>query len=1695
MKKKALRQENFYLNSIFVKKKVMNRKLAYSFFLLSAVHLFSHPHGCEVIQGQIEFQHIDDRELKITVADSKTILNWKEFSIDLHEVTRFVQPSSTSAVLNRVTGSLPSHLLGRLESNGRIYLVNPNGLVIGENAVINAASFTASTLDIHNRVFLDEADLTFTGTSPHAIQHLGTIHAVDGNISLLAARIEVKGSLQAENGNISLLCGQEVILKPEGGFAVRPKLSVEELATFLEQVEAGGLYSAAFCCAGADDALEVKIENGFTYLSFAAKAQARHDNGEGGRICLVADQIFLEPKADIDVAAPLGNGQVIVGGDYKGNNPSIPNADYLYVKEGAKINADALENGNGGRVILWAEGMNAFEGSISVRGGPLSGDGGFVEISSHGLLLPSGPVDASAPQGKFGTLLFDPCQVTISTAATVNVTSPPPPFPMVGMPVSYVFSMPTANINNGTLVSYLNAANVTIDAGASGGGTVGTIDINNAVVWGTVRPTTLTLIATDAITFTPVAVPNFQGNLAMVNTTAAAGTPSIVMTAPVVRLGLANGTLVPQIIVAAYSGDVNITASTGLEIYGGVNAPGTNILACGNGNVNIVVGDLFMKGSIATNTDVEGSIHATGSGNINITANGNISVIARASKSNIDHVVSFTNVTYNLPVAFPAATGTGATTIMCPNGDLTLIGGTSLSVLAPQAGIRTLTNNITIDPVVNLHILGGIPTANNANCQAAITTNTSGNISINVLNDTFLIGGGGGTPGDASAVIRSSIASPGGGTGTINFAGNNLTLIGGTGTSGAADRSADIAGLRGTATGTKVNINLLGSLNMMGGNGTGSAAASIFDARIRTTDVGGRNDLQISAPGGITMYAGTKIGAGTGTANATISTASGNISIAGVAPFLNLYGGPASGIGVSPPAAAQITTATGAITITATDILLEAGLEEGGVITPTASISNTSSGNISLNYTNLTLNGSASATATNSIAQISAANGLITLTPLFGTPPTVSLQAGNAPGSSANIGAPLNVAPTLTSVTLNAAPAVSLQGCLTTTGTGNQASITAFSGNVTLNGISSLSMIGGMATTSTAQISTNGPSAANISGSIQGNAALVGGNLGNAFIETLNIGNVDLQVSGFLDITGGTSMDVSAFIGTTTGDVGLRVGRDVTLTGGTAMNAFSRIVTFTEGDISTNRILGDLILNGGTGMNAHAQVITLTTAPLLGNILLNIAGDIVMTGGLGAAANAQVFATTGDVTLSDIDGSVALIGGRGAGSSAQIGTTTGDIFVDDILGDLTITGGTNTAANAQIVTVNGDITIDAVLGALTMTGGSGMNAVATIETDPGAIDVTIQGLAQISGGTGAGSSALITTVTDGNITAQFNNNLRITGGSAMNAQAGISAQVIGDVSVGVIPDAVIIGGTAANATALIQAAQDNVDFIVGRNLSMASHSADASVIAGNNNNVLAGVNICALGDTASATFASIIGANTAGSTGFLRIEAGDNICMNPNSLFSRTSTAQGDLDAIAGNDYFMDDFSFVTNLSPGNTSLVCDNDFPTSPGIGPGRFITRPLSNVNTGGGINLRIFTARPTQNSFLGLLNGQPPSSYLIPGNIFDDTLYEQWCTYYFSGFGGVPFTVFYKPCQGPIVAAGNTVVSELLFDLQPLYIEWPEESLDLWKFRVLYDKSSYTPRASSYRFSPDEHYWIRRMRLRYINNPYVNRGLRTL
>ena len=93
--------------------------------------------------------------MTINQSTDKAVINWQTFNISSGETVQFIQPDAHSVALNRVLGSDPSVILGNLTANGQVFVINPNGVLFGnESAESTSGGLVASTLGISNADFM-----------------------------------------------------------------------------------------------------------------------------------------------------------------------------------------------------------------------------------------------------------------------------------------------------------------------------------------------------------------------------------------------------------------------------------------------------------------------------------------------------------------------------------------------------------------------------------------------------------------------------------------------------------------------------------------------------------------------------------------------------------------------------------------------------------------------------------------------------------------------------------------------------------------------------------------------------------------------------------------------------------------------------------------------------------------------------------------------------------------------------------------------------------------------------------------------------------------------------------------------------------------------------------------------------------------------------------------------------------------------------------------------------------------------------------------------------------------------------------------------------------------------------------------------------------------------------------------------------
>lgn len=421
----------------------------------------ANPTGGNVVAGGATINDRGNGTLDINQSTGKAIINWKDFSIGANETVNFRQPGSNSITLNRVVGNDPSAIFGRLNANGTVMLVNPNGVLFGKGARIDVGGLVATTANISDKDFL-AGKYKFDKPSSKAnamIVNEGTISIKDSGLAVLVApAVRNSGVIEAKLGRVALAGAKTVTVDfhGDGLLSFDATSTVNELPRDADgkpvsalvtnagviRADGGTVLMTARAVKGVIDnvvntdgivsAKAVGTQNGKIVLSggdagtvnVAGTVEATGANaGErGGKVVVTGEHVNVARGAAIDVSGAAGGGEIALGS--QGVAPDDGSAAFsgksstVKVAAGATLKADALVNGKGGNVTMWSNDATAFAGSLSARGGAQGGDGGFAEVSSNKNIGLTGSADLRAPKGKTGLLLIDPTDLRIVDSAS-----------------------------------------------------------------------------------------------------------------------------------------------------------------------------------------------------------------------------------------------------------------------------------------------------------------------------------------------------------------------------------------------------------------------------------------------------------------------------------------------------------------------------------------------------------------------------------------------------------------------------------------------------------------------------------------------------------------------------------------------------------------------------------------------------------------------------------------------------------------------------------------------------------------------------------------------------------------------------------------------------------------------------------------------------------------------------------------------------------------------------------------------------------------------------------------------------------------------------------------------------------------------------------------------------------------------------
>ncbi|WP_346309077.1 YDG domain-containing protein, partial [Limnohabitans sp.] len=579
------------------------------------------PQGGRVSQGQVTISQ-SGQQMAITQSTSKAVVNWDSFDIGANAKVNVVQPSSQSVLLNRVLSDNPTQILGQLQANGQVVLVNPKGIVVGSDGSVSASAFTASTLNISDADFMAGNGRYTREGSTGEVVNKGRISVTPGGyVALLGARVSNEGQIIAPQGSVALGAAETVTVPIGRTGKIKLELTPASINASVAN-QKGGVIVA---------------EGGQVYMQAAALGQA--------------------------VASVLHSGHIDTSGAQAGAVHLLADGGQIKVDGSITANSSGQDDQGqlrkGGDIVIGRDlDTNALAAVGDVRGATLESQGGFIETS--GAYLATDGVNIKAKDW-----LLDPSNITISTATDSNVTgtSPADTTPTSGSTTSVV--------NVGTIQTAINSGtNVTITTTNTGtaGSSVGNITVNSALSFtnNSGNERTLKLIADNGI-------------FVNANITTNAGSGSGLVNIDLLAKGIPGGNASSY--TATDSNGIVVNTNVSMDTNGTIKLDGTNH----NTNANSR-GITFNAGAKikASSFDIQGKATGSGSGSHGVHINGGSatgttftstgsgnSVINGTSRANITGITAATNIN-GTNVRFDAQ-GTGAMVVKGSNA-LTALG-------------------------------------------------------------------------------------------------------------------------------------------------------------------------------------------------------------------------------------------------------------------------------------------------------------------------------------------------------------------------------------------------------------------------------------------------------------------------------------------------------------------------------------------------------------------------------------------------------------------------------------------------------------------------------------------------------------------------------------------------------------------------------------------------------------------------------------------------------------------------------------------------------------------------------------------------------------------------------------------------------------------------------------------------------------
>jgi len=372
---------------------------------VTAVGATNHPLGGQVVSGTGSITQLGNT-INIRQLSPDLSIDWLSFNIGSQETVDFLQPSASAIAVNRIAGNSGSEILGHLDANGQVYLINPNGVLFGQGAQVNVGGLVASTLDT-NDPSLTSSTQSFSGLGTGSIVNQGTITAANGGyVALIGDHVSNQGVITAQLGTVALGAGSAVTLDFSGNRLIHLQVdqsTLNNLAANNQLIQADG--GVVIMTAGARRSLLASVVNN------SGMIEARTVENHNGTIELLGGMTAgtVNVAGTLDASAPEG-----------GNGGFIEtNGTHVEVANGTRVTTAAVRGLTGSWLVDPQDYTIAPSGG-DITGATLSSELGTTSVT---LLSSSGAKAGSGNINVDDTVSWSANTLTLTAADNINVNA------------------------------------------------------------------------------------------------------------------------------------------------------------------------------------------------------------------------------------------------------------------------------------------------------------------------------------------------------------------------------------------------------------------------------------------------------------------------------------------------------------------------------------------------------------------------------------------------------------------------------------------------------------------------------------------------------------------------------------------------------------------------------------------------------------------------------------------------------------------------------------------------------------------------------------------------------------------------------------------------------------------------------------------------------------------------------------------------------------------------------------------------------------------------------------------------------------------------------------------------------------------------------------------------------------------------